>query len=1361
VFVSQPGIFFIQIHRAIASSTAAVGETLGCGTSNLWKTVRRRAIVLCLLALASGPGFAQYCGNYDQVVGWMGNFSQTANGVAQATNVTFTVNETAAADVNLSSLPSTTSLATTCASPGPTVSWYVLPPIIGGFSNEMVSIANDTVVSTCPGGGTQTQTITVAPGATFTNQSSAWLTIDFSALTYYFYATPIAPGVDNDTGCPGGTGSTTQLPFTFYYVPPPPPSPYSIALPVSAPQLTGSPPSFGAIAAPSPLNIPWNVTFTLAPIWDDGVDDPCRQLFASTLGCQNQTLAEDVVLVGTSFGLHYQSDRVVGRAAANAAATAQSKMIGGWALSVHHAFDPNSGRLYLGGGGTRSGWQLATPVTSGTNVLVTSEDGSEVYVFDSTRKHLQTLTPLLGALIYQFGYDTAGNLVTVTDGSGNVTTIQRDASENATAIVGPFGQTTTLTHDANGYLSTIVDPAGQTSSFSYDANGLVLSRTDPRGFVYNYAYDGFGRISSESDPVGAAKRVVRVDSINLTTSLGAAPGYFTVSETDPMGQVTAFKTNLLPKSGNGGGDSGTVTWPNGLAPTYSRTQQSFQIVENTSLPDGSSDSITGAPDPRWLLQLPVPASATYTRGAQVMTATASRVASISTSGNPFSLTTQTDTATINGNTYSWVFTAATNTQVSTSPVGRTSAVVTDALERPATLQVPGLADTVLAYDVHGRLATVTSGGRVATITYDANGRPSSLTDPLGQTRSFTYDADGRLLSKTLPDGRVIAFAHDAVGNLTSVTPPGGAPHQFTYSPVNLVSSYLPPSAPATATTSTSYQYNLDRQLTQIVRPDAGTIGYTYDSAGRVNSVVTPAATISYAYDAVTGNLASANIGGGEGLAYIYNGPLPVSTTWTGAVTGSVSRTYDNNFRLTGETVGAGGAAVSYGYDADGLMTSAQAGTGSMSLARSATNGFLTGTSLGTVADSYTYDQYGELTGYSASAGASIYSYTNTFDALGRVSARSETIGGTTTQYAYQYDLAGRLVGVTRNSTPVSEYHYDANSNRALGATASGVSRGRYDKQDRMIAYGHAHYSYTANGELSSKSEGATVTRYTYDVLGNLTGVTISPTGASITYVLDAKKRRVGKRVNGVLTAGYLYDGRRLVAQLDVNNALVSQFVYALGSASPAFMIRAGVVYRMLSDQLGSPRLIVNAATGAVAEQIDYDEFGVVLNDTNPGFQPFGFAGGLYDPDTQLIRFGARDYDPATGRWTAKDPIRFDGGDTNLYAYVQQNPVNGTDASGTGPEAEGGSCDADNGNGTTATKLSLGQAVSAALEALATAAEHFAEGASAAAAKLAGALATIVHGSEVGAEGVLNTRDYVKNLNKHTKVCDQNTGEICE
>lgn len=87
-------------------------------------------------------------------------------------------------------------------------------------------------------------------------------------------------------------------------------------------------------------------------------------------------------------------------------------------------------------------------------------------------------------------------------------------------------------------------------------------------------------------------------------------------------------------------------------------------------------------------------------------------------------------------------------------------------------------------------------------------------------------------------------------------------------------------------------------------------------------------------------------------------------------------------------------------------------------------------------------------------------------------------------------------------------------------------------------------------------------------------------------------------------------------------------------------------------------------------ELDYNEWGRVLRDSNTCFQHFGFAGGIYDDDSRLVKFGARNYDPETGRWTTKDPIRFEGGDTNLYGYVLNDPINLIDPSGLEGEGAG-------------------------------------------------------------------------------------------
>jgi len=114
---------------------------------------------------------------------------------------------------------------------------------------------------------------------------------------------------------------------------------------------------------------------------------------------------------------------------------------------------------------------------------------------------------------------------------------------------------------------------------------------------------------------------------------------------------------------------------------------------------------------------------------------------------------------------------------------------------------------------------------------------------------------------------------------------------------------------------------------------------------------------------------------------------------------------------------------------------------------------------------------------------------------------------------------------------------------------------------------------------------------------------------------------------------------------------------------PVAMTKGGSTYYLAYDQVGSLRVVADAS-GNVIKRIDYDSFDNIIEDTDSAFEvPFGFAGGLYDQDTGLLRFGFRDYDPGTGRWTAKDPIFFAGGDTDLYGYCLSDPINLIDSFG--------------------------------------------------------------------------------------------------
>jgi len=392
----------------------------------------------------------------------------------------------------------------------------------------------------------------------------------------------------------------------------------------------------------------------------------------------------------------------------------------------------------------------------------------------------------------------------------------------------------------------------------------------------------------------------------------------------------------------------------------------------------------------------------------------------------------------------------------------------------------------------------------------------------------------------------------------------------------------------------------------------------------------------------------------------FSGNLIRRESWNGPIKGSVSYTYDNDLDITSRRLNEL-IPISYDYDADKLLRRA----GDLAITRNTQNALIKSTTLRGISDSRNYNEFGELTNYNVVFGTTtLYSEQLTRDALGRSIAKMETISGTTSQFTYAYDPAGRLATVTLNGDVIATYSYDSNGNRLTAGNGGESRNGAYDQQDRLLTAGPIAYTYNANGELATRTvPNQADTTYEYDLLGNLIRVLL-PNGRNIRYLIDGLNRRVGKTVNGTLAEGFLYDRqRRLIAQLDGSGNVANEFVYGTLDHSPDYMIKSGETYRIISDHLGSPRLVVNIASGAIAQRLDFDSFGHVLTDSAPGFQPFGFAGGLYDRDTSLVRFGARDYDGEAGRWTAKDPIRFGGGQLNLYAYVANDPVNQIDPTG--------------------------------------------------------------------------------------------------
>ncbi|MFN9731478.1 MAG: RHS repeat-associated core domain-containing protein [Pseudomonadota bacterium] len=916
------------------------------------------------------------------------------------------------------------------------------------------------------------------------------------------------------------------------------------------------------------------------------------------------------------------------------------------------------GRIVIGGDITRGPGFLgqvhtvgsALPGVSLGDLVMPSPDGAETYRFSNTGRHLDTRDALTGAIRYQFTYDAAGRLIGITDGDGNLTRIERNAAGAPTAIVSPDNLRTELALDANGLLASVTNPLAEQVRMEYAAGGLLNRYVDARGFASTYTFDVNGGLLSSQDAAGGGT------TLTSTSTAGSNALSNTVAARSAMGRTTTYSTTTF--TGGAGGQSRQTLYPDGTRTTVDVGPDG---VRRTVQPDGTE-----------LVERPVaePAAfgASHTGELQVtadgLTSTSSSQRTVVPASAPgtTSIATYTEQLTANGRTGQRRYDAATRTWETTSAGGRVTRSAVDTLGRMLRVERSGLAATDLVYDTRGRLALMQSGtgveARTTTYAYDARGFLQSMTDPAGRTVSYERDAIGRPIRATDPAGQVTEYTYDSNGNTTRITPAGRPAHRFTYTAVDRMAAYEPPAISGTAVGDETVSYDLDQAIVEAVRPDGRDVDYTYDTAGRLQAQTIDRGAYTFAYGAASGQLVRIQSPDGVTIDYTYGNALVKRAQWSGPVTGSVQYTYNNDqWPATLSVNGAGSIATT--YDADGLPTQ----VGALMLAYDVSNGLLTGSTLGTVAAAYTYNAFAEPASATVTrGGGTIYAETYTRDKLGRITRKVETVSGVVRTLDYAYDVMGRLREVQVDGVVTDTYTYDANGNRVTRVTGGTSTAYTYDAQDRLLGAGAVSYTYTAAGELRTITDGASVTTLTHDELGDLTGVLL-PDGRNVAYVIDGENRRVGKRINGTLVQGFLYqDDLRVVAELGGANALVSRFVYGEKPHVPAYMLRGGRTYRLVTDAVGSVRLVVDTADGAIAQRIDYDAFGRVVSDSAPGFQPFGFAGGLWDRDTGLVRFGARDYDPRTGRWTRKDPAWFADG-TNLYAYAKGDPVNLIDTTG--------------------------------------------------------------------------------------------------
>ncbi|MBI3378080.1 MAG: hypothetical protein HY035_06750 [Nitrospirae bacterium] len=865
-------------------------------------------------------------------------------------------------------------------------------------------------------------------------------------------------------------------------------------------------------------------------------------------------------------------------------------------------------------------------LTLAGDIIFTEENGLG-YILDSTGLHKYTIDLATGKTLLTFGYNQDKKLISITDRFGNQTTIQRDGSGIPTSITSPDGIITSLTIDGSNNLTKVTYPDNTSYSFTYTTESLMTDEYDTKNNHFVHQFDANGRITNISDPEGGAWSYSRtVDnagniSVNVLTGEGNLTTYN--DKTDSTGAYTSLKTE-----------------PTGAVTTITRSSDGLTGTEQLC---GMKQSLKYDLDTEYKFKYIKESTKTSPAGLTQTTAFANTYQDTNADKKPDLIT---ETTTLNSKSWTMSNNVLTGIITNTSPLGRTITTQYDILNLlTKQITVSGLSPANYSYDARGRLTGITTGSRTTAIAYDTNGNIDYVITPDNKTFDYSYDVMGRLRQELRPDGTIVSYDYDNNGNMTVLTNPKSINNTFDFTANDQRKTWATPMSG-----SYLYSYDKERKLKTIQFPSGKLITNAYTN-GLLTSTQTPEGTTNYSYGC-SNNLTGATRGS-ESIAFTYDGSLLKTDTRSGLFNQTISYTYNNDFRLS--SIVYAGTAQNFGYDNDGLLTTA----GAFTITRNAQNGLPVSVSDGVITNARIFSGYGELDSNAYFiAAVNKYSYTLTRDLAGRITQRVENVSGETITWDYSYDSLGRLTEVKKNNVVSENYSYDANGNRLTG-NAVNYS---YSNEDHVLTAGADTYQFDVDGFLTSKTTGTGTTTFNYSARGELLSVT-KPDGTVVSYDHDPFGRRIAKRVNGTITEKYLWaDAITLLAVYDGNNNLMMRFNYADGRL-PLSMTFAGATYYLSYDQVGSLRVVTDS-TGNIIKQIDYDTFGNVINDTNPSFSvPFGFAGGLYDRDTGLVRFGLRDYDPAIGRWTAKDPIDFRGGDTNLFNYVGNNPVRYTDPTG--------------------------------------------------------------------------------------------------
>jgi RHS repeat-associated protein len=862
-----------------------------------------------------------------------------------------------------------------------------------------------------------------------------------------------------------------------------------------------------------------------------------------------------------------------------------------------------------------------TPTQFHRSILAWNGNGWDLRLRDGTTYVFGDESPL------QAIRDKYGNTVTITraPAAADPDGIVR-AKGPITQVTSPNGRWIAFGRDTANRITSVTDHAGRTVTYTYNAAGRLATVTNANGGVTTYGYNTEGQLSTIRDPRGTFY-LTNIYHNGRVASQTAADGsrYLFTYTVDGAGKIT--ETRLTdPRGGVRRVTFNAAGYPTSDTAAFGTPiAQAIQITR-----DATTNLATSIVDP-------------LGRRTDV---------GYDVNGNPTSVTELAGTA------------SARTTQFAYAGPFDQISQVTDALGH----------STRFTYSTEGSLASVIDGlGRVTTLSANASGQVTTVTEPLGRTTTYGYVL-GVPTFVTDPLGRRSRTATDAAGRTVGVTDATGSTTRVTYDNQDRIRTVTDPLG-----RTTQYTYDPNGNLTAVTDARLHTTSFGYNTMDRLTSATDPLGRVeSYTYD-VNGNLTQVTSRRGLVTVYDYD-LLNRLTSERYGVSGSIQQsrvdyTLDAANRV-GTVADSVGGTATLSYDGLDRLTRAVTPQGQIDYGYDAADRRTSMTVAGQPAVTYSYNNADELTGLVRGADTVAVAY----DAAGR--RATVALPGNTVQ-TYGYDAADQVTSISyaRGATTLGNltYGYDAagrpirmDGSFARGEVPAAFGPATYDVANRVTAVGTTAYSYDNDGNLVSDG----TTTYTWNARGELAGWTRP--GLSVTYGYDGLGRRANKTLGGVAT-GFLYDGLNPVQEL--TGAGTPQANLLTGGLDEVYArtTSAGTL-ALLTDLAGSTLGLVDSA-GTLTGEYTYAPFGATTLTGNDAGNPSRFT-GREDDGSGIYHYRNRYYSTSTQRFLSEDPLGTDSADTNIYAYVGNQPTTLTDPLGTkprrptdrsDPEEEPGSC----------------------------------------------------------------------------------------